>query len=1283
MAVQYIAESIDYETLDLIPGEEGVVNVSDLSQADDAIAPIDLGEGNSFRFYDTDYASLSVDTNGRLIFGTGNSQFENTNLTSNEITPGIIAPFWDDLRANSGVAEVDSPEDDLILYQIEENRIIIEWNNVHFFDGGQTTDGLTFQAILELNTGDNNGEITFNYGDLSEEDLEENNGTSATVGVKAPGSQTENSLDRTLVSFDQNSPLLGDTEAISLTPNVIEDNAIIITSPVSVDFPEAETDPAYRILTNASDDVTLAYSITGGTDADQFTIDSENGTLTFTNPPDFESPTDANADNIYEVTVNASDGETSDEETVLITVTDEQEAPPTDTQYIASSTDFEAIDLIPGEDNVVTVENLSNTDDEIASITLGEGNSFRFYDSDYTNLTIDSNGRLIFGTGESAFNNTDLTSPEFSPGIIAPFWDDLITNSTAANPDTPEDDLILSQIEDNRIIIEWSNVHFISEGDTTDGITFQAILELNTGDDNGRITFNYVDLSEEEVEENNGTSATVGVKAPGTQDNSSFDRTLVSFNQENPLIGENQAIELTPNTIDPNTIAITSPTAVDVPEETPETAYTVLVNAPDEATVTYSITGGTDADQFTIDSENGTLTFTNPPDFESPTDANEDNIYEVIINASDGENSDEETVLITVTDEQETPPTDTQYIASSTDFEAIDLIPGEDNVVTVENLSNTDDDIASITLGEGNSFRFYDSDYTNLAIDSNGRLIFGTGESAFSNTDLTSPEFSPGIIAPFWDDLITNSTAANPDTPEDDLKLYQIEENRIIIEWNNVHFFDGGQTTDGLTFQAILELNTGDNNGEITFNYVDLSEEDLEENNGTSATVGVKAPGTQDNFSFDRTLVSFNQENPLIGENQAIELTPNPIDPNALLIIGPRFVTFLEESAGTPYTVITNSPEAENLTYSISGGADADQFTIDSESGELSFNTLPDFESPTDANEDNIYEVSLTADDGETQATQDLSIAITNQQEQTGQPPNLEASNLTVDLATASEGTVIGTLNASDPNSNPLTYAITEGNTDNNQNGTSPVSVNDSGEIILQDIDDLTSNLATTFTFTATVTDTEDLTDEAEITVDLGVETATPSSVFGSLVFGTLNNDQFNTSDLDSLETDQDKILFFGAGNTSLEGTEGEGNNRIYLGAESDTVLATAGDRVFTKQGNDQILVGANNRIYAGEGDDRLFVATEGNNVLRGGNGDDQFWIANGNLPDSANTITDFTSGEDVLGISGFPNIAFDDLSLNSAGENTVIGFDPETPLVELQGIEATSLSAEDFVFLS
>ena len=66
------------------------------------------------------------------------------------------------------------------------------------------------------------------------------------------------------------------------------------------------------------------------------------------------------------------------------------------------------------------------------------------------------------------------------------------------------------------------------------------------------------------------------------------------------------------------------------------------------------------------------------------------------------------------------------------------------------------------------------------------------------------------------------------------------------------------------------------------------------------------------------------------------------------------------------------------LSYSISGGADAARFAIDSSSGVLSFVAAPDFEAPSDAGADNGYVVEVQASDGNQDDRQTITVNVTD-----------------------------------------------------------------------------------------------------------------------------------------------------------------------------------------------------------------------------------------------------------------------------------------------------------------
>ncbi len=78
--------------------------------------------------------------------------------------------------------------------------------------------------------------------------------------------------------------------------------------------------------------------------------------------------------------------------------------------------------------------------------------------------------------------------------------------------------------------------------------------------------------------------------------------------------------------------------------------------------------------------------------------------------------------------------------------------------------------------------------------------------------------------------------------------------------------------------------------------------------------------------------------------------------------------------------------------------------------------------------------------------------------------------------------------------------------------------------------------------------------------------------------------------------------------------------------------------------------------VFDNAGDDRFFAQTGGDNHLTGNVGADQFWIAAAERPEAANTVKDFTSGEDVLAIAGL-GTSFDTLNISQVAEDTSISF--------------------------
>ena len=85
---------------------------------------------------------------------------------------------------------------------------------------------------------------------------------------------------------------------------------------------------------------------------------------------------------------------------------------------------------------------------------------------------------------------------------------------------------------------------------------------------------------------------------------------------------------------------------------------TVTASDLDGDTLEYTISGGADAALFTVDALSGALSFLAAPDYEAPADSGADNLYDVIVSASDGLASAEQRLSVAVMDAEEGGPTE-------------------------------------------------------------------------------------------------------------------------------------------------------------------------------------------------------------------------------------------------------------------------------------------------------------------------------------------------------------------------------------------------------------------------------------------------------------------------------------------------------------------------------------------------------------------------------------------------------------------------------------------------
>ena len=116
-------------------------------------------------------------------------------------------------------------------------------------------------------------------------------------------------------------------------------------------------------------------------------------------------------------------------------------------------------------------------------------------------------------------------------------------------------------------------------------------------------------------------------------------------------VGSSVAIQVSPVNDAP---VITSASHVDIPEG--QVSVTRVTSMDAEADVPhYTIVGGADAAQFVIDNDSGELRLRDAPDAEAPTDSDHDNVYEALIEVSDGHGAAHQSFAVAVLGVNEAP----------------------------------------------------------------------------------------------------------------------------------------------------------------------------------------------------------------------------------------------------------------------------------------------------------------------------------------------------------------------------------------------------------------------------------------------------------------------------------------------------------------------------------------------------------------------------------------------------------------------------------------------------
>ncbi len=367
--------------------------------------------------------------------------------------------------------------------------------------------------------------------------------------------------------------------------------------------------------------------------------------LTFKEPPDAENPRDANKDNIYVIYVIAYDALSGTELGVAVTVTNVDEPPEVSGP--------EQITIV--ENSTVLVGRYSATDPE------DQTPEWFLAGADSTHFEIAANGDLSFTDlpdyDVEADANGDNTY-EVTVGVrdSASQTDTVDVIVTVTPVDEPPDVL-----GPEHVTIEENSNRYVGRYRATDPEGSAASWESLSGSD----------ASHFEIAANGDLSFT-SVPDYDARDDKTYEVT-VRASDETGHTGILEVVVTVTNVDEAPTI--TGEASLDFAENATGTVETYSASDPDGGTVVPSL-AGPDAEQFTFN--HGVLSFRATPNYEAPTDANDDNVYEVTVEAADVDNETELPVTVTVGNEDEAgtlmlsseqPQVETELVATLTDLD--------------------------------------------------------------------------------------------------------------------------------------------------------------------------------------------------------------------------------------------------------------------------------------------------------------------------------------------------------------------------------------------------------------------------------------------------------------------------------------------------------------------------------------------------------------------------------------------------------------------------------------
>ena len=148
----------------------------------------------------------------------------------------------------------------------------------------------------------------------------------------------------------------------------------------------------------------------------------------------------------------------------------------------------------------------------------------------------------------------------------------------------------------------------------------------------------------------------------------------------------------------------------------------------------------------------------------------------------------------------------------------------------------------------GFEFNYYGTYFNRISVTGSG-LAFSAADTGI-NGPITGTDSIHGFIAPYWDDLRTES----PEGAVYYQSLGTAPERKFVIEWHD--YYSAGSSS-GITFELVLY----EESNNILFQYQDVDSGDSNYDGGRSATVGIESPDGTDGlqYLYDEALITGEQ----------------------------------------------------------------------------------------------------------------------------------------------------------------------------------------------------------------------------------------------------------------------------------------------------------------------------------------------------------------------------------------------------------------------------------------